>query len=258
MDLQWLAVIDGSPLNTTLPKQVASQFWGSSKSNFIECWAAQAVQTRWTTPPLTATWCSCQISWISIRSQKWRTMALASGRPPIVPADSSWRNLGTCQPSGDLVEDHVMFARSNFYGQGQPQSNARQSNWHKHTWHDRPFIASLPSSSWDWRRSSLAWLVSCHWPSNIFQAIFARIVPSICRGQIEFRVGSLSNFVNLCIWIFWMNTENTVELRTRRTRLQSKCSNSPGSAQLTDWPKSPSTRAKRLFLHLDNGKTWEV
>ena len=103
----------------TLPKQVASQFWGSSKSNFIECWAAQAVQTRWTTPPLTATWCSCQISWISIRSQKWRTMALASGRPPIVPADSSWRNLGTCQPSGDLVEHHVMFARSNFYGQGQ-------------------------------------------------------------------------------------------------------------------------------------------
>jgi hypothetical protein len=58
-----------------------------------------------------------------------------------------------------------------------------------------------------------------------------------------------------------MNTENTVELRTRRTRrtrLQSKCSNSPGSAQLTDWPKSPSTRAKRLFLHLDNGKTWKV
>ena len=119
MDLQWLAVIDGSPLNITLPKQVASQLWGSSKSNFIECWAAQAVQTRWTTPPLTATWCSCQISWISIRSQKWRTMALASGRPPIVPADSSWRNLGTCQPSGDLVEHHVMFARSNFYGQGQ-------------------------------------------------------------------------------------------------------------------------------------------
>ena len=46
-------------------------------------------------------------------------MALASGRPPIVPADSSWRNLGTCQPSGDLVEHHVMFARSNFYGQSQ-------------------------------------------------------------------------------------------------------------------------------------------
>ena len=121
----------------------------------------------------------------------------------------------------------------------RPQSNARQSNWHKHTWHDRPFIASLPSSSWDWRRSSLAWLVSCHWPSNIFQAIFARIVPSICRGQIEFRVGSLSNFVNLCIWIFWMNTKNTVELRTRRTRRtrlqRSTCSNSPsGSAQLTE------------------------
>ena len=119
MDLQWLAVIDRSSWNTKLPKQLASQFWGSSKSNFTECWAAQAVQTRQTTRPLTATWCRCQISWISIRAQKWRTMVLVSGRPPRVPADSSWRTLGTCHPSGDLIEHHVMFARSNFYGQGQ-------------------------------------------------------------------------------------------------------------------------------------------
>ena len=184
MALQWLAEIDGSPLNTTLPKQVASQFWGSSKSNFIECWAAQAVQTRRTTPPLTATWCSCQISWISIRSQKWRTMALASGRPPIVPADSSWRTLGTCQPSGDLVEHHVMFARSNFYGQGQAaiQCKAIQLTQTYMAW---PAIHCFTSIFiLDWRRSSLAWLVSCHWPSNIFQANFARMVPSICRGHI--------------------------------------------------------------------------
>ena len=117
--MQWLAVIDRSSWNTKLPKQLASQFWGSSKSNFTECWAAQAVQTRRTTRPLTATWCRCQISWISIRAQKWRTMVLVSGRPPRVPADSSWRTLGTCHPSGDLIEHHVMFARSNFYGQGQ-------------------------------------------------------------------------------------------------------------------------------------------